>query len=80
MSNDSAQSISYICRLVSRFEKPEFTDNCMLNLCYFGDKLYALTEGSMLREVDPATLDTVGGKVGFTFMLMSILIFSIFYF
>lgn len=51
---------------MARFEpvtKAERTDNCAVNVCYFGDKLYAMTETPFIRQVDPDTLETIGEKV-----------------
>lgn len=51
---------------MARFEpvtKSERTDNCSVNVCYIGDKLYALTETTLIRQIDAETLDTVGEKV-----------------
>lgn len=52
---------------MSRFEpvtnKAEKTDNCSVNVCYLGDKLYALTETPHLREISRETLDVIGEKV-----------------
>ncbi|EFX64845.1 hypothetical protein DAPPUDRAFT_333779 [Daphnia pulex] len=36
--------------------------NCAVNLCYFGDKLYALTETPFIRQIDSETLDIIGEK------------------
>ncbi len=55
-------------RFAARFEpvtKTERTDNCSVNLCYFGDKLYALTETPFIRQIDSETLDTIGEKVDY---------------
>lgn len=51
---------------MARFEsvtKKERTDNCSVNVCYLGDKLYALTETPQIRQVNAETLETVGEKV-----------------
>ncbi|CAL8110500.1 unnamed protein product [Orchesella dallaii] len=40
----------------------EITDNCSVNLVYYGDQLYAMTETNFLRRVDPETLQTLGSK------------------
>ncbi|XP_042877541.1 beta,beta-carotene 15,15'-dioxygenase-like [Penaeus japonicus] len=53
-------------RFMSAFtpiSKAEPTDNCLVNVCYFGDQLYALTETRNLRRIHPETLDVVGEKV-----------------
>ena len=56
---------------MSRFELPDpeeaMTDNCNVNICYFGDMLYAMTETSALRRIDPETLETIGYKVRLSF-------------
>lgn len=52
-------------RFMSAFtpiSKAEPTDNCVVNVCYFGDQLYALTETRNLRRIHPDTLDVVGDK------------------
>ncbi|CAL4079385.1 unnamed protein product [Meganyctiphanes norvegica] len=52
-------------RFMSMFEGPgsrEVTDNCVVNVCHFGDELYALTETNNLRRIDPNTLDCIGEK------------------
>ena len=51
---------------MSRFEPVDagkLTDNCSVNVCYIGDKLYALTETTLMRQVDPASLETIGEHV-----------------
>lgn len=40
----------------------EITDNCSVNVAYYGDQLYAMTETNFVRRVDPANLDTLGEK------------------
>ncbi|XP_045583182.1 beta,beta-carotene 15,15'-dioxygenase [Procambarus clarkii] len=40
----------------------EVTDNCVVNVCHFGDQLYALTETNAMRCIHPETLATIGGK------------------
>ena len=55
-----------LTRFTARFEpvtKTERTDNCGVNVCYFGDKLYALTETPYIRQINSETLDTIGEKV-----------------
>ena len=37
-------------------------DNCNVNIWPIGDKYYAITETSSMREIDPITLET-GGRV-----------------
>ena len=56
----------YCLRLMNRFESvitAEKTDNCAVNVCYIGDKLYAMTETTRIREIEPETLEVVGEKV-----------------
>ncbi|KAJ6616396.1 Beta,beta-carotene 15,15'-dioxygenase, partial [Pseudolycoriella hygida] len=48
-------------RLQSEFREP-LTDNCCVNVEYYGDQLYAMTESDNLRRIDPTTLKTIGGK------------------
>ncbi len=52
---------------MSRFEfkntSDVMTDNCSVNVCYIGDKMYALTETFLIRQIDPDTLETIGDKV-----------------
>lgn len=43
--------------------KPEITDNCNVNVAYYGDQLYAMTETNFTRRVDPFSLDIVGEKI-----------------
>jgi carotenoid cleavage dioxygenase-like enzyme len=40
----------------------EMTDNCSVNVAYYGDQLYAMTETVFLRRIDPDTLKSVGDK------------------
>lgn len=47
---------------MSRFEHKDFTDNCLVNLCYLEDKLYTMNGKQMFREVEPVTLHTLGEK------------------
>ncbi|XP_076031464.1 carotenoid-cleaving dioxygenase, mitochondrial-like [Oratosquilla oratoria] len=52
-------------RFMSRFTPPDpenVTDNCAVNVCYFGDQLFAMTETNKIRRVDPETLHTIGDK------------------
>ena len=42
--------------------KSDMTDNCNVNVAYFGDQLYALTETNFIRRIDPKDLKTVGPK------------------
>ncbi|KAJ6633290.1 Retinoid isomerohydrolase, partial [Pseudolycoriella hygida] len=48
-------------RLQSEFYIP-LLDNCNVNVCYFGDQLYAMTETDIIRRIDPMTLKTIGDK------------------
>lgn len=40
----------------------EMTDNCSVNLGYYGDQLYAMTETVFIRRVDPESLKCIGEK------------------
>ena len=42
--------------------KGEFTDNCNINIAYFGDQLYAMTETNFIRRIDPKDLKSIGQK------------------
>ena len=50
---------------MSRFQclDTDMSDNCNVNVCYHGDELYAITESSKLRRIDPDTLETIGNEV-----------------
>ena len=39
------------------------SDNCSVNVCYWNDELYAITETPFIRKIDPITLNTIGKKV-----------------
>ncbi|CAL8110499.1 unnamed protein product [Orchesella dallaii] len=41
---------------------PDVTDNCCVNVGYYGDQLYAMTEANFVRQVNPETLETLGGR------------------
>ena len=59
---------------MARFEpvtKTERTDNCSVNVCYFGDKLYTMTETSHIRQINSETLETIGEKVVFLYLLFT---------
>lgn len=43
-------------------EKEDMTDNCNVNIAFYGDQLYAMTETKYARRIDPDTLETVGEK------------------
>ena len=43
-------------------EKEDLTDNCSVNIAFFGDQLYAMTESLFIRRIDPKTLETIGNK------------------
>ena len=50
---------------MSRFTLPDMndmTDNCNVNVGYFGDALYAMTETAYIYKIDPETLEN-GKKV-----------------
>lgn len=52
-------------KFMSRFSGPSLdnmTDNCAVNVCFYGDQLFAMTETNTIRRVDPETLKTVGDK------------------
>lgn len=38
------------------------TDNCSVNVGYYGDQLYAMTETNAIRRIDSETLKTIGDK------------------
>lgn len=38
------------------------TDNCSVNVGYYGDQLYAMTETNAIRRIDAETLNTIGEK------------------
>lgn len=59
-------------RFMSIFEPPAkfTTDNCVVNVVHFGDQLYALTESTTMRRVDPHTLDCVGGMASTSVMVI----------
>jgi len=40
----------------------EMSDNCCVNVGYYGDQLYAMTETVFLRRVDPESLKSIGDK------------------
>lgn len=50
-------------RLQSNFE---LTDNCSVNVGYYGDQLYAMSETNAIRRIDPETLETIGEKTHIT--------------
>nr|QNU40510.1 EcBCO-like2 [Palaemon carinicauda] len=49
-------------RFKSMFTSPEkkISDNCLVSVCQVTDEMYALTETSLVRRVDPKTLETLG--------------------
>ncbi|ROT75094.1 hypothetical protein C7M84_006380 [Penaeus vannamei] len=54
---------------MSTFAGPDLdgmTDNCAVNVCFYGDQLFAMTETNKMRRVDPADLKTVGDKTNIT--------------
>ncbi|XP_063612171.1 beta,beta-carotene 15,15'-dioxygenase-like [Penaeus indicus] len=58
-------------RFMSKFsglqlDSPDVSDNCSVSMCYFSDQLFAMTETSLMRRVDPETLHTVGGRTNIT--------------
>jgi len=42
------------------------TDNCNVNVAFYGDQLYAMTEVYFLRRIDPKSLETIGNKTRIT--------------
>jgi carotenoid cleavage dioxygenase-like enzyme len=40
----------------------ERSDNCNVNVAFYGDQLYTMTERTFVRRIDPVTLKTVGEK------------------
>nr|QNU40513.1 EcBCO-like5 [Palaemon carinicauda] len=38
------------------------SDNCSINVCQVRDEMFALTESCYIRQIDPKTLKTIGGK------------------
>ncbi|KAG7178077.1 Beta,beta-carotene 9',10'-oxygenase-like 1 [Homarus americanus] len=56
-------------KFMSRFSLPDFedtTDNCAVNVCFFGDQLFAMTETNKMRRVSPDDLKTIGEKTNVT--------------
>ncbi len=60
--------MKFISRLQSDFESllgkgtAPMTDNCSVNVGYYGDQLYAMTETNAIRRIDSETLKTIGDK------------------
>jgi len=50
--------LSLFDRFASYFRAPRQNDNCNVNLMPIGDKVFAMTETTAIREVDPKTLET----------------------
>lgn len=46
------------------------TDNCAVNICFLSDKLYAMTETTQIRQIDPESLETIGEKVSLNKILV----------
>ncbi|CAG7834109.1 unnamed protein product, partial [Allacma fusca] len=46
--------------------KEAMTDNCSVNVGYYGDQLYAMTETNTIRRIDPENLKIVGDKTVIT--------------
>lgn len=42
------------------------TDNCSVNVGYYGDQLYAMTETNSIRRIDSETLKTIGDRTVIT--------------
>ncbi|XP_047468958.1 carotenoid-cleaving dioxygenase, mitochondrial-like [Penaeus chinensis] len=56
-------------KFMSTFAGPDLdgmTDNCAVNVCFYGDQLFAMTETNKMRRVDPDDLKTVGDKTNVT--------------
>ncbi|CAL4122786.1 unnamed protein product [Meganyctiphanes norvegica] len=52
-------------KFMSRFEMPDLediTDNCAVNVGFYGDELFAMTETNHMRRIDPETLQSIGDK------------------
>lgn len=61
-----SNSFFLFARFMIRLEpvsKTQTTDSCSVNVRYFGNKLYANTKSSFLRQVDPDNLKTIEEKV-----------------
>ena len=43
-------------------ENDKATDNCSVNVAFYGDQLYAMTESIFVRRIDPKTLEPIGPK------------------
>jgi len=56
------QAISSVFTKSVNPSAPEITDNCSVNVAYYGDQLYAMTETNFVRKFDPTNLDTLGEK------------------
>ncbi len=54
---------SLLGRFMSYFKKSDITDNCNVNVAFYGDQLYAMTETNFVRRVDPKTLETNPEKI-----------------
>ncbi|XP_022104783.1 beta,beta-carotene 9',10'-oxygenase-like isoform X2 [Acanthaster planci] len=50
---------SYLGRFLSRFVPRTFTDNCNINWAQYGDEFYAVTDGTLMRKVNPNSLETL---------------------
>ena len=69
MQGESVQKLNLTWfRLQATFEvlqgdrNADLTDNCSVNVAYFGDQLYAMTETTYIRRIDPEDLTTLGEK------------------
>ncbi|CAL4069525.1 unnamed protein product, partial [Meganyctiphanes norvegica] len=52
-------------KFMSRFQMPDIddiTDNCAVNVGFYGDQLFAMTETNNMRRIDPDTLQSIGEK------------------
>ncbi|CAL4122787.1 unnamed protein product [Meganyctiphanes norvegica] len=56
-------------KFMSRFAMPDIddtSDNCGVNVAFYGDQLFAMTETNNMRRVDPETLQSIGPKTNIT--------------
>ena len=45
------------------FLKNAFSDNCCITFCKIGDTVFAVTDGTFVRQINPLTLQTLGPKI-----------------
>jgi len=48
------------------------TDNCCVNVAFFGDQLYAMTETNVVRRIDPENLKGIGEGVNLTDCMIAV--------